>query len=122
MVRWAKRLLAVIMLFILIGTMFPFTLRSFLQWIWGALPIFILCCIWLVAPFRENKILRIIEGLCVAYLFFVLSLFGCMKWYSSREVSIEPDYILVFGAEMTADGPSPMLARRCDKAYELSKQ
>ena len=122
MVRWAKRLTAVLLLVLLFGTMFPFTLRSFLQWIWGALPVFVLCFIWLFDPDGEWKAKRILEVLCALYLIFILLLFGCMKWYSSRKITDEPDVILVFGAEMRADGPSPMLARRCDKAFELSQK
>ncbi|MBR0343194.1 MAG: YdcF family protein [Oscillospiraceae bacterium] len=122
MVRWTKRISAVLLLAILFGTMFPFTLRSFLQWIWGALPVFILCFIWLFDPDGKEKGKKILEGLCTIYLLFIVLFFGCMKWYSTREITAKPDAILVFGAEMREDGPSPMLARRCDKAFELSQE
>lgn len=122
MVRWAKRIVAVILLILLTGTMFPFTLRSFLQWIWAAVPIIILCLIWLIDADRSRKAVRIIEILCEIYLIFVAALFGCMKWYACRQITEPPDAILVFGAEMREDGPSPMLKRRCGKAFELSQE
>ena len=122
MVRWAKRITAVLLLVLLAGTMFPFTLRSFLQWIWAAVPIIVLCLIWLTDPDRSKKPVRIIEVLCEIYLVCVAALFGCMKGYASQEIRSAPDVILVFGAEMREDGPSPMLARRCDRAFELSRE
>ena len=122
MVRWAKMIVAVILLILLFGTMFPFTLRSFLQWIWGAVPVFVLCIIWLIEPDLKGKFIKILECLCSLYLIFIIMLFGYMKWYSCREISVEPDSILVFGAEMRENGPSPMLARRCEKAFELSQK
>lgn len=122
MVRWAKRTTAVILLILLFGTMFPFTLKSFLQWIWGALPVFVLSVIWLIDPACASKFKKILECICVLYLVLIVILFGFMKWYSCRGISIEPDFILVFGAEMREKGPSPMLARRCEKAFELSKE
>lgn len=122
MVRWAKRIIAVILLILLFGTMFPFTLRSFLQWIWGAVPIIVLSIIWLIDPACTSKVKKILECLCTLYLIFIIVLFGYMKWYSCNNISAEPDFILVFGAEMREDGPSPMLARRCEKAFELSQK
>ncbi|MBR3354686.1 MAG: YdcF family protein [Oscillospiraceae bacterium] len=122
MVSWAKKVVAAVLLILLIGTMFPFTLKSFLQWIWGAVPIFVLCFIWIIDPDCKVKVKKVIECLCSLYLVFIVMFFGYMKWYSLRDISTEPDFVLVFGAEMRDDGPSPMLARRCEKAFELSEK
>ncbi len=120
MVKSAKKMVAILVLLILVGTLFPFRLKSFLQWIWAALPLVFLSVLWLTDSGKRGKLLRIIEVLCLIYTILIVTLFGCMKWYSARDLTEAPDYILIFGAEMREDGVSPMLARRCDKGYELS--
>ncbi|MBQ8996020.1 MAG: YdcF family protein [Oscillospiraceae bacterium] len=119
--RWAKKGIAIFLLLLMFGTMFPFRLRSFLQWIWAALPIFILSIFLLLKEEPRSKVLKALKVLCAVYTILIFSLFGFMKWYSAQDLKEAPDYILVFGAEMTSDGVSPMLARRCDKAFELSE-
>ena len=120
MVKSAKKIIAILVLLILFGTLFPFRLKSFIQWIWAALPLIFLSVLWLTESEKRGKFLRIAESLCLIYSVLIFALFGFMKWYSARDLTEAPDYILIFGAEMREDGVSPMLARRCDKGYELS--
>jgi len=120
MVKSAKKIIAILVLLILFGTLFPFRLKSFLQWIWAALPLIFLSVLWLTDSEKRGKFLRFVEALCLVYSVLIFALFGFMKWYSARDLTEAPDYILIFGAEMREDGVSPMLARRCDKGYELS--
>ena len=84
MVKSAKKMIAILVLLILVGTLFPFRLKSFLQWIWAALPLVFLTVLWLTDSGKRGKFLRIIEGLCLIYTILIVTLFGCMKWYSDR--------------------------------------
>lgn len=91
MVKSAKKIIAILVLLILFGTLFPFRLNSFLQWIWAALPLIFLSVLWLTDSEKRGKFLRIAESLCLIYSVLIFALFGFMKWYSARDLTEAPD-------------------------------
>ena len=109
MVKSAKKIIAILVLLILFGTLFPFRLKSFLQWIWAALPLIFLSVLWLTDSEKRGKFLRFVEALCLVYSVLIFALFGFMKWYSARDLTEAPDYILIFGGD--AGGRSLPYAR-----------
>ncbi len=70
----------------------------------------------------KNKMMIVLSGLFIMAVFVVVYLYISISWFGNSIKPKDSDVIIILGAAVWGDEPSPVLRERCDWAFKIYEE